>query len=782
MKSVHDLEGKSVDEFRIKKKIYSTNYSVVYIAEDTSLGNRQVALKFAKPDINLPNFVKDAEFLGELSDNPHIVPVYKVVPRGINDLDSADYIYFVMKYVSGSLEKELANGRTIPLARTWKILRGICDGLYYAHNHPKKIVHRDIKPANILLDPDDHVYICDFGLARFQETDTTKTIGLKGTLGYLSPEQAEGRELDHRSDIYSLGALLYEMLGGTIPFSKTSKGSILTAILTETPIRLDTLKKEIPVEIANVIDKCLQKDREDRYSDVRKMLEAFRAALIETGHMGREEDSMKKILPPRLSPTRKKTVRFVLTVVPLVALVLLGHFFLLQPAAVSIETANARDITVTLDNILWKSRRQADSNRRPFEFSRVLLGKRKLLVEADGFSPLESFVDISAGGDNAFTFELRPMIFPLVLITIPPEAFNPNSFKPAETVIDSFRLYYTGGDTIRAALPAGRYQFHLDHEDYAGASFEIRIEQDGLQLRNISPGETGPARTLPLDRPVRLELEPEIGYLQVSFFDRRYQGGERSNVPLQDTGDCGVKITPGAGLSPREEEYLGKRYFSHLNLDKDIPVPTAVGSLTFSKPGREDVVRPIEVQARRTKNISIYFEREKKFGSVSFIANIPSCGASGVSGLRVYLSETHPESQGTFVNPLPSGAKTPLESMQLETGRYAASFYALGWYNEKTFTLREGENLRVACDLQKRYADATIFVEGMVCQSTLRRTGPYCPQEEIITVQLPLIKERRFQRGDYEINLLNHLGEAFFTGNITIKCDTTISIDTSPHQ
>jgi TolB-like protein/Tfp pilus assembly protein PilF/predicted Ser/Thr protein kinase len=240
---------------------------VVYKAEDTKL-KRIVALKFLPPElIHIPDvkdrFMREAQAAAAL-DHPNICTVY--------EFDEAEEkTYISMAYIEGqSLKKKIESGQ-LELDDAIRLATQVAEGLQEAHK--KGIVHRDIKSANIMVTEKDQAKIMDFGLARVTGTTMMTKEGMTmGTIAYMSPEQARGEEVDHRTDIWSLGVVLYEMFSGQLPFKGEHDQAVVYSILNEKPKSITELRSEIPASIDQVVAKALEKDLDNRYQTVDEML------------------------------------------------------------------------------------------------------------------------------------------------------------------------------------------------------------------------------------------------------------------------------------------------------------------------------------------------------------------------------------------------------------------------------------------------------------------------------------------------------------------------------
>ena len=280
------MSDKQVSHYRVGAEIGRGGMGIVYAAHDTRLG-RAVAIKMlpaeatADPDRHR-RFIQEARAASALN-HPHIVTIH--------DIDEDDGTTFIaMELVDGTrLDRLIAQG-PMPVTTALEYAAQVASALEAAHG--SGIVHRDIKPANILITRDGRAKVLDFGLAKLVERDEAKdtmtgldtTPGLiMGTAAYMSPEQAEGQPVTARSDIFSLGAVLYEMLSGRRPFAGDSDLGLITAILRDQPPALRSLRPDLPPDVQAIVDRCLAKSPDARYTDARtlkKDLDAAHAKLI----------------------------------------------------------------------------------------------------------------------------------------------------------------------------------------------------------------------------------------------------------------------------------------------------------------------------------------------------------------------------------------------------------------------------------------------------------------------------------------------------------------------
>jgi len=253
----------------------------VYLATHERLG-RRVALKVIAPELAHDDdfrarFLREARLAASL-DHPHVVPVY--------DAGEVDGVLFIaMRYVRGStLHQVLGDTGALSVTETVRIAEQVGSALDAAH--AAGLVHRDVKPANVLLaEPDGHVYLGDFGLAKpMSSASTTRTGFFLGTADYSAPEQIEGRPLDARADVYSLGAVAFHCLTGRPPFTRDTEFAVLQAHLGEPPPEVTALRPELPLPIDRVVATALAKRPEDRYASAGEFARALREAV--TGGVG----------------------------------------------------------------------------------------------------------------------------------------------------------------------------------------------------------------------------------------------------------------------------------------------------------------------------------------------------------------------------------------------------------------------------------------------------------------------------------------------------------------
>jgi serine/threonine protein kinase/TolB-like protein/Flp pilus assembly protein TadD len=277
--------GQTISRYRILSKIGAGGMGEVYMAEDERLG-RKLALKilpeqFTQDEDRVRRFEQEARAASALN-HPNIITIYEI---GKINTGTGDLHFIATEFIEGETLRERSLSRKLDLSEALEIAIQCCNALQAAHK--AGIAHRDIKPENIMLRPDGYIKILDFGLAKLTEQIPAETEGLEapaksvietkpgivmGTIDYMSPEQARGQRIDGRTDIFSLGVVLYEMVSGRRPFTGATISDIIAALLVSEPKRLSQHLPNAPVELERIVTRMLAKDREARYQSAQEVL------------------------------------------------------------------------------------------------------------------------------------------------------------------------------------------------------------------------------------------------------------------------------------------------------------------------------------------------------------------------------------------------------------------------------------------------------------------------------------------------------------------------------
>ncbi|MDP2885502.1 MAG: protein kinase [Ignavibacteria bacterium] len=311
--------GTTVSHYRIIEKLGEGGMGIVYKAQDLKL-DRLVALKFLPQNIT-PTEAEKTRFIHEAKaasalDHPNICNIHEIdeTPEG--------QVFIAMAFYEGAtLNKKVEQG-PLKLNEAIDIAIQIAEGLHPAHK--KGIVHRDIKSGNIMITEEGQVKIVDFGLARTTGlTRLTKTGATIGTVPYMSPEQARGEKVDHRTDIWSLGVILYEMVTGRLPFHSAYSEAIVYSIFNEEPPPLTSVRSDVPMELERIVKKTMQKSVADRYQHVDEMLTDLRT-------LKKELESGVAKEPPEKARPRRKHVALYVGVAALAVILVVGGLLLFR--------------------------------------------------------------------------------------------------------------------------------------------------------------------------------------------------------------------------------------------------------------------------------------------------------------------------------------------------------------------------------------------------------------------------------------------------------------------
>ncbi len=289
--------GTRVSHYKIIEKLGGGGMGIVYKAQDLNL-DRFVALKFLPPSFSSDEetkqrFIHEAKAASSLQ-HQNICTIHE-----IDETDDEQLFICMDCYEGETLSKKIKSG-LLKIDEAVEISVSVSKGLSAAHE--KGIIHRDIKPANIFITDRNEVKILDFGLAKSSAyTKITRMDSTKGTITYISPEQAQGKEATHQSDIWSLGVVMYEMLTGQLPFKGDVDQVIIYSILDKEPEKITSLNPEIPLELENIVSKALEKNLDLRYQNIEEMLADLLSFKNESSNpSGRQSFIKRKVKSKRL--------------------------------------------------------------------------------------------------------------------------------------------------------------------------------------------------------------------------------------------------------------------------------------------------------------------------------------------------------------------------------------------------------------------------------------------------------------------------------------------------
>ncbi len=320
--------GQTLSHYKIIGKLGEGGMGVVYRAEDIDLG-RQVSLKLlpeemAADEDRLERFRREAKAVAALN-HPNIVTIHSIE-------ESEGCHFLTMELVEGDSLDHLIPPGGFPLAKVFDIAIPLADA--FAAAHERGIIHRDLKPANVMLGDDGRIKVLDFGLVKLVENDTggepeevtalpTRATGLTaegmvmGTAPYMSPEQVEGKRVDHRTDIFSLGIVLYEIATGSRPFEGDTSAALVSSILRDTPPTVSEINENLPRHFGRIVQHCLEKDPEARYQsakDVRNVLAGLRKE-VDSGSVALSSGPLSITSGSMEVSTKKRTGLWALTAV-----------------------------------------------------------------------------------------------------------------------------------------------------------------------------------------------------------------------------------------------------------------------------------------------------------------------------------------------------------------------------------------------------------------------------------------------------------------------------------
>ncbi len=518
--SQNDLIGKTISHYKILRKLGGGGIGVVYLAEDVNLGH-QVAIKFLRdeyandPSLN-DRFKLEAKVLLGLA-HENIVRFFDFDKYG-----QSKY-FIVMEYIEGrSLREKLDALRDhLSVQQVFEFIIPVCRGLQEAHKNG--VIHRDIKPGNILVGEEGTAKISDFGLAKLVDaTSGSLSGGLKGTPEYMSPEQVRLEKLDQRSDIFSLGIVLYELITLKRPFDGIYREETMDAIKNKEPEALTRHRQDVPEGLQRIVDKTLNKDLQQRYQNVNGLLT----------ELVREQDNLLKtkslypIPPPPVEKNqeqksisnlwRKSRKYFAIAgvILPIIGFIadLLGIRTYFWPAeaatsVISISTKPEGAAALLNDKFIGTT---------PIPNTSVPAGKISLKISKPGYSTIDTLIVVTTGINWPLVFALQEIASPRAdlatvrIVSQPPGAAV--FFDGSPVGVTRFDSSISNNSTIKLRLQKPDY-FSLD------TAFAVRQGQDSIFTFTLKPAARVSIKANPATAEFRLDgkLTPRARLVDITF-------------------------------------------------------------------------------------------------------------------------------------------------------------------------------------------------------------------------------------------------------------------------
>jgi len=403
--------GKTISHYKILEKLGEGGMGIVYKAHDAKL-DRYVALKFLPEQIAVSaqdreRFLQEARAASAIN-HPNICTIHD-----IKESEGREFI--VMEYVEGETLRQKIQKNPLKLKETIEYAIQIGEALQAAHD--KDVVHRDVKSENIMITSNNQVKVMDFGLAKLKGSlKLTKTSSTVGTLAYMAPEQIQGEEVDARSDIFSFGVVLFEILTGNLPFQGEYESALMYSILNDNPQQLQKFRPDIPVEVSNIIDRMLEKDAELRYQSARDLAAELKRLKRDTDKVSRKLDTIQQlsetpykassITQPDTSSTSAPQKRKVTLIVSILTFLLLctASYFMFKPFQKELPPWLQSDaITKQLTSEPGEERGQISPDGMSLIYSHEMKAIKRKLIETGNTQTLEI---------SKLTSSMRPVYSP----------------------------------------------------------------------------------------------------------------------------------------------------------------------------------------------------------------------------------------------------------------------------------------------------------------------------------------------------------------------------------
>ncbi|MBX7152971.1 PEGA domain-containing protein [bacterium] len=507
------MELKKLGRYEINEVLGQGAMGIVYKGVDPKIG-RTVALKTLKTTSEIPEqqlaefkrrFSQEAQSAGRLT-HPNIVTIYDVG-------EEEGLAYIAMEFIKGKpLDDLIAQKHPLSVDQIVKIMVQICDGLGYAHKNG--VIHRDIKPANIILTDDQVAKITDFGIAKISSNSATQTGLVVGTPSYMSPEQITGKPIDNRSDIFSLGAVFYELLTYEKAFPGDNITTVMYRVVHENPTPINIVNMMVPTAFGQIIQKSMAKNPNDRYPDAESLgkdIQNYKTVATEqmgatqvlrTGDMqatmvmSGDADMAKttvfsgQTMSEAAKPEKKKT-GLIITAIVAVAVIIGGWFIFGKKSGANDSTSNAvkgtASLTLTLnalEGVVQFDTLQLKAQNGKVDISGISAAEHELTIKHDGYQDFKTKLLFAENEQKKFNVDLKlsPTVFPEGVDT----AYITVDSKPEVIKVLTNTGKFIGYTPIqKMAFPTGKHTLVFSRENYISEVTDIDLKKGKEQ--KLSP-------------------------------------------------------------------------------------------------------------------------------------------------------------------------------------------------------------------------------------------------------------------------------------------------------